>query len=715
MIRRGTRRPAGRKNVASRLVPLGSAFACAVLAALAARPTRAQTFASPIDSIVYMDSMAHAESLRVQDSTHVADSLAAEEEAAFAEAEGAFSGATSILDRSRPQNASPFIYNTNYSLNRGNRNWSQSADVRLKPGNLEVGNVTTMTIGREQNRTNPRISRRGETRTELAYRVSPWLRLGGGLGLNRFSDRSGSTTATVQQDNDDASAQALFNSTIGQSPIRGSASIGYLKSEQRDLSSRGTSTNLFASTSRTWNAGSRVSLDASQQFSRLSSTVPDSAGYSQNDRNSNTNVTLRSAVQFNRWSSLDFTGSTQRSRIERPALLPLDEDDPSVLTVVPERVLGQNDNLDGSVRLQLPRQGSLTVRAAKAQNEQVYSAEIDRSSVAKRTSFTADATVPTTRFAAGTISYENTLSDNDYTRRDPGYVESALLRRLEANLSRGLGPRTSARLTAGMTLTRRRYGSYTSSFGTDAPSGQDQLRSRASLNLSYRPGTRFDTGLTLAIEENDVVNLSSTASINNARQRSYGVTWLWNAKPGDIWSVTQSNNATAVQQYFNFTPDRDQLSFIYNLNTTVIAQLMPTVRLETQHTARIQSRGSWRFVENQRRFGKANEFNSFDLNLRAVYTPKSWLTLEAQERLTSSPNYTFAHGVGTKVTESRRTEFTLLGRTSYSFSRRATLNGDLRRILSTDRSRSFGVIPSDVPTNNDYWFGTISFRMEFFP
>ena len=97
------------------------------------------------------------------------------------------------------------------------------------------------------------------------------------------------------------------------------------------------------------------------------------------------------------------------------------------------------------------------------------------------------------------------------------------------------------------------------------------------------------------------------------------------------------------------------------------------VRLDVLHTARIQSRGSWRIIEDERRFGKANEFNTFDLNLRAVYSPRSWLTLEAQERLTSSPNYTFARGVGTKTTESRRTEFTLLARSSYAFSSTASV------------------------------------------
>jgi hypothetical protein len=707
MIRRRDRRRARRPSLAPRLVPLGSAFVLALVVALLANPTRAQTFRSTIDSIAYYDSVASAETLRVMDSIAVADSIAAaQENAGFAEAQGTFGGARTIIDRPHP--GGPLLYSTNYGINRSNRNWSQTADFKMSPGNWEIANLTSVSIGRENSV--GRINRNSNTRTELAYRVSPWLRLGGGLGIGRLSDQAKTNFSSVQQDNDDASAQALFNTHVGVYPLRGSVSYGYLKNEQREQSSSGRSTNLFASTSRTWANGSSVVLDAAQLLSHLTSTVPDDSSYLQDDRNSNTSLRLVSSFRPRPWATFDLTGTGEKSRIERPARLQPDLTE-DVFIVVPETVNGRNGTADGTLRLQLPRASSMTIRGSRSLNEQIYSAEEDRTAIANRTSFQIDANPPP-KYAALSLTYENTTNDNDYTRRDPGYIESSLLRRLEGSASKALTGRTSARANAGISLTRRRYGSYTSITGVPAPSDQDQLRTRGSLNVTYRPSTRFDTGLTLGAEENDVVNLASNTSINNARQRSYSVTWLWNAKPGDIWAVTQTNNATAVQQYYDFTPDRDQLSFIYNLTTNITTQLTKAVRFDVLHTARIQSRGSWRFVEDSRRFGKANEFNSFDLNLRAAYAPKSWLTLEAQERLTSSPNYTFARGVGTKTTESRRTEFTVLARTNYAFSSTASLSGDVRRILSTDRSRTFGAFPSDRSVDNDYWFGTISFRME---
>jgi hypothetical protein len=62
---------------------------------------------------------------------------------------------------------------------------------------------------------------------------------------------------------------------------------------------------------------------------------------------------------------------------------------------------------------------------------------------------------------------------------------------------------------------------------------------------------------------------------------------------------------------------------------------------------------------------------------------------------------------------SRGSVFSLLWRGWLQFSTRSSLNADVRRILSTDRSSTFGAASSDRATNNDYWFGTISFRMEF--
>ena len=137
------------------------------------------------------------------------------------------------------------------------------------------------------------------------------------------------------------------------------------------------------------------------------------------------------------------------------------------------------------------------------------------------------------------------------------------------------------------------------------------------------------------------------------------------------------------------------------------------MRLDLNDIIRLQSRGSFRFDGDVRRFGKSTEFNTLDLSLRAQYQLSSFSSFEIGQRLAVNPSYSFEEGVSSKTNESRRNEFTLAARFNYPFSRAATLNGDIRRVLATDRQITFGASPSDRSTNQDYWFASASFRMEF--
>jgi hypothetical protein len=665
------------------------------------------------------DSAAQAESLRIADSIAVADSIAFEEAAAQAAAEEAaatFGNARSILDKTRPPGF--LTYNTSYQVNRGNRTWTQNTDFYVAPGPAQVANTTSITIGREDRV--GRLNKNRSTRTELAYRVTPFLRLGGALGLQRQDDdaRNRSNFTALRLENNDASAQARFNRNFGEFPVRALLSYGFLDNTQAEQRSEGSTVGLFASTSRDFGLGNRVSLDASQQFSRLRSTVEDDASYVQDDRNESRDIRFTGAATVNQWVSADARLSSQRSRVERPARIIIEpppddfESEPDTLTV-PESVLGVNDNVDAAVHFRLPGSALVNLSGNLGRNEQVYQAELERTTIASVESFRADFTKP---FAGlnPSITYENSRSETDLTKKDPGWVEASLTRKLDLSAGRVLSPRLSSRLTGSIVLTRRRYVDFRTGIPfVTPPTDSDNRRMRGSLRLDYKAGTNFDTGVTAGIEQNDVVNLAGTSSINNARLRTYSVTWNWVARPGSSWLVTQSNSATAAQQYYTFSPERDQLSFIYNLTTVVGSQLTSKARLEMTNVLRLQSRGTWRLVENSRRFGKASEFNTLDLALRTIYNATDWLGFEAQQRLSVSPNSTVQRGISVKTSDSRRTEFTAIARVNYPFSGSANLTADVRRTLATDRNRTFGTAFSDRATNNDYWLASVSLRKTF--
>ena len=655
------------------------------------------------------DSAALAESLRLADSISVADSIAAEEEMA-AEAAAAFGNARSILDRPRPPG--PWLgYNTSYAVNRGNRTWTQTTDLYLAPGPVQVANTTSITIGREDRV--GRLNRNRSTRTELAYRVTPFLRLGGALGLQRQSDEARNANFTgLQLENNDLSAQARFNRRFGEFPVSALLSYGYLDNTQALQNSQGSTLAFIAATSRDFGTGSRVNLDVSQQFSSLNSTVADDPNYRQEDQNETRDIRFSGNTTINRWVSADARLSSQQSRVERPArILPVFPD--TLERVVPEGIDGTNNLADAALHLRLPRGALVNVSGSIGRNQQIYEAEAQRTSIASVQSFRADFTKPFIGVNPS-INYENSRNENDLTRRNPGWIEASLTRRLEVSAGRLLSRRLTTRFTGSAVLTRRRYEDFRSTIvGTTPPSDQDNRKLRASLFFDYKFGPGFDTGVTAGVEQNDVVNIARTSSINNASLRTYSVSWNWVARPGTSWTVSQNNSATAAQQYYDFTPERDQLSFIYNLGTIVGTQITRKVRLEMSNTLRLQSRGSWRLIETRRRFGKSSEFNTLDLSLRAVYNAADWLVLEAQERLSASPNYTVAGGQTIRTNESRRTEFTGTARVNYPFSGSANLSADVRRTLSTDRNRVFGDLPTDRATNGDYWLATISLRKSF--
>jgi hypothetical protein len=457
-----------------------------------------------------------------------------------------------------------------------------------------------------------------------------------------------------------------------------------------------------------------MNFDVTRQTSRLTSTVADDPTFVQDDRNVNTNIHLASNLHVNRILSADGHISTQRSVLRRPARIQPDLSDTLFITVH-EQVDGVNDDAALGLHFMLPRSTSANFSGTLSRNRQVYAEEEERSSLVDRKGISGD--FGRTQFGVqSSIRYEESVTDNDFTRRDPGYVESNLLRKLDGDFSRRVSRATMSRLSLGVYLTRRTYVDFRSNLaGAVVPSDQDQLRVRGSLNLLYKASNSFDTGVTFGVEQNEQINIKATSSINNAKLRTYSVAWNWSARPGTMWNVTQNNTATAAQQYFTFAPERDQLSFIYNLNTNLQTQLTQKVRFDLNHIIRLQSRGSFRQVADVRRFGKSSEFNTLDLLLREQYQANDIASFEISQRLAVNPNYTYANGQSTKINETRRNELTFLARLNYPMSKRAALNGDVRRVLATDRQRAFGASTVNTSTNGDYWLATISFRMEFLP
>jgi hypothetical protein len=700
MSERGVHRRSERHH--STLLPLAAAALLSLGVASVVRDVRAQDFAglSPADSAKLADSLKTAEEQRVADSTAFADSVAMEEEAASAE--GSFGGKSSILDRGT-RASHPFAYNTDYNVNRSNRVWSQRMDFRVTNGPLQVANLTSTSVGREGRV--GRVNRSGQTQTELAYRLNPFLRVGGRFGIQRITDVARSTSVIgTDQSNDDLSAQVRFNKKYGPFPVQSVASYGYLRNDQLAQSSRGSNFDFYAGTNGTYRPGSTASLDLTQRVSNLNSTVSET-DYEQKDRNISTAINASISSQINRWTAADGRVRVGRSTINRPLVSSAPED--TALAPQSEQVKGVDDAIDGGVHFTLPYRARLNVSASARRNQSVYRIQERSSSIVDGKDFGADLS----KFVWGsdwTVRFGQSTTNNDYTRLDPGYVQTDLLRRLEGDGNHKLSASTSTRFSAGLYLTRR---TYTGAGNTQ--SDQDQLKARGSLNFNYIPTNKFNTGMTFGLEQNDIVNIKSTASINNQRLRTYSVAWNWGVNPGSFWQVNQINTATAAQQFFTFSPSRDIVSYVYTLSTNITTNVSRKLRFDMNHLVRLQSRGSYKLEQGLRRFGKSSEFNTLDLVLREQYLANENLTFEVSQRLSVNPQFEFTGLDGHKTSENRRNELTFLTRFNYPLSVRAGLNADVRRILATDRNRTFGTTPVDRSTNGDYWLVTAGFHMDF--
>ena len=681
--------------------PLLAAAILSMCIALLVRDVRAQDFSglSPADSAHLADSLADAREQFVADSTAYADSVAMEQEAA--DAGGSFSGGRSILDRTA-SSGSPIDYNSTYNVNRANRVWGQTMNFRVQNGPLQVANLTTTTIGREGRV--GRVNRSGLTQTELAYRVNPYLRLGGRFGLQRITDVSQSKSVpTTNQANDDLSAQARFNKKFGLFPVQSIASYGLLRNDQVDQKRRGTNFDFYLSGQGTYRPGSTASIDLTQRVSNLNSTVPET-GYEQKDRNISTLFNASTSRTFNAFVTADARLKLGRSTINRPYQDPNDDEAP----IQAEQVKGVDDGVDGAVHFLLPYRTRVNITGSARRNQNVYRVQETSSTLVNGNDFGADLS----KFVFGsdwTVRFGQSITNNDYTRLNPGYVQTDLLRRLEGDGNHKLSNSTTTRFSLGVYLTRRTYS------GTgNTQSDQDNLKARGSLNFNYIPTNKFNTGMTFGLEQSDIVNIKNTSSISNQRLRTYSVAWNWGVNPNSFWSVSQVNTATAAQQFFTFSPSRDVVSYVYTLATTIQTTISPKLRFDLNHLVRLQSRGSFKLdEEGVRRFGKASEFNALDLVLREQYLANEFLTFEISQRLSVSPQFEFTGLEGHKTTENRRNEFTLLSRFNYPLSTKASLNADVRRILATDRNRTFGTTPVDRSTNGDYWLVNAAFRMEF--
>jgi len=585
-------------------------------------------------------------------------------------------------------------------------------ELFLRIKGLAFANRTTVTILEDPDV--KRNTRNRSTQFELGYGVAQGLTTGLRLGVQRNSDIIGIREQnSIQRDQDDFSAFGRFERALAGLPVTANVNFGTANDRQPEYSQAGREFGADASTRGSLWRSVNWNLSGIYRTERMNSTAPtDSGDFTSTDRS--TDRSGAGGINWApwRWLSVDLKGTARRGSLQRPENF----FDPvsGASRVVQEEVSTNNENANLGVVFRVPLGFTLNSTGSVNNTEILYAADSTRNNVSLARTF-ALGTADTLLGIPVKVDFQNGTSENDYTKRADGYVQKQMRRQLDLLANRRINRRTTADLKGGVSLESRRYSDFRASGPASfPPSSQDLFRAGGALNLDYRPFDKFITGLGGQIDLNRTINLASTSSISNTDQIGYQVTWRWGFTPWPIWQVTQTNSAGAQQVNYPFAPDRDQLSFIYQIRTGSVLRITPKWNFEMAYGLRYQSRGTYREqADGSRLFGKAGGSDQYDLMLRTTYRFFDWLNLEINNQRFVTENYSLPEGVrrDDNITY-RRTLFGGLV-ANYRFRGGASLSVNVRRSLTWD-SNVRNTIPPTEPSNraDDYWQITGSFRTD---
>jgi len=652
---------------------------------------------------------ARADSLRkaAADSAAQADSIAqAEAEAqVFGGEDNGITSVPSLLSGSRQEH--PFMYNTSYSTLRARHTWDQDADFyfRLRP-RLQFANRTNITIIEDPDV--KRNTRNRATNFELGYSPQPGVTAGFRAGLTRNSDLIGIRAAnSLIRNTDQFLAFSHFDKKVNGLPIQGGASYGLVNNNQPEFDSRGGQFHGDASSSGVLRGGFHWSAGGDYNSSRLNSIAPSDTGLAFRSNDHSTDHSGHATLSWapRSWFTFSANGTSKRGQTERP------ETEPDPITfenvTVQERVSTDNDNADMSAHYRAPWGTGIDIKANLMNQNIVYAQDSTRTNITKNEGFTLAA--QDTMFGIPlNFSFQNGTSKNDYTRRPDGYLQTGWTRAATLTGNRRVNARTNADFSSGITLDSRRYSGFiATSASSFAPSPQDVLRATGRLKVDYSPLPNFGTGLQGQMDLTRNINLDPTTSGSNTDQTSYAVTWRWGFTPLSWWTVSQDNSAGASVVTYPFSPNQDNINYIYQLRTSSVETLSPKVSLETHYNLRYLSRGTYKADETgTRTFGKSGGSDSYDLLLRAVYTIANGVSFDISQQTNVSNNFSLPDGVKNIDTQTKHRALFVNFTASPKLGERTGVTLTLRRTLTRDENITFGITPITTARPDDYWIIT---------
>jgi hypothetical protein len=593
-----------------------------------------------------------------------------------------------------------FGYQSTYTILQTSTTWANNSGYKLVRDALFLNNTTD--IGMDRFRIGGRTSLR-QTRqsvTELGWKLSQNLSLGGRANLRRFDTRDpGSISNEGETIN-----EFQFSTRSRQQPGSGVTSelnlfTGLLDVSSSTLEKRGVSGDLNGRVrfARDW-----FTHDLNGQFTgNLSRTsVPGAIERSNtNDNSQNLRGTLGLFPSRPIGANLNY--SLRRVRVDTPT-------DSGPI----QQNRTDNSSVDLNVRVRRHSEATLNVggsyRTSRQSNTLVASAQNSREDLG----FTSDARYRVfgwlleSRFGAS-------VGTSEFPRRSSagGYGESLGVRSFEVTAQRSLTPKIVTRGVGSVSLNRFRY--Y--SLGGDTPVPRDQYRQSYRMEGTYTYSQNINTSLALEVARSLFVNIPSASTGANNEERTYRAEWRWTYRLLPGLTANQNNQILANYTFFTFNPIANRLSLDYTSRTILNAVITPRLSLDLIHSARYQPSGDYlEEPDGFAYFGQADETENFTLGASMNYAPSRLLSITLSPEYQSSDRRQTLDGALSPQRESRTLNFSGGANINLPVGRSGRLTGTLRRSYRGDRSTTYpGGVETLSPRGEvDYWNGSLVFSWD---
>ncbi len=591
-----------------------------------------------------------------------------------------------------------FTYNSSYTVGQTQSVWRNSADYGFRAGPVFVQNATTVQMDRYRAGSGTTLRQTRAASTELGWRFSSDLSLGGRVNLERYDSRAPSSLSDIGETKNEY--QLSLRSR--QRPLPGMSSTlnffaGLLDLQNSSLEKRGLTGNVNTRIRFSPGAWLTQEVDATADGNLSRTRVP-SAVTNSNTRDFSQNVrgslSLFQAAPVGLKSNFTF----RHVQVETPA------DSSSI-----RRVLTDQAGIDGTVRLRMDsdRYIDLTQKLSVTKAATVIGAT--SRNTRRDEGFSAAGRYLLAGWAfSGT--FNNTFSNSAFpTRSDSGgYDEFLHIRNLDGSLSRQLTRRITAQLSANIALTSYRY-SVIGRYPT-LPVSRDQWRQSWRVKGSYAASQRFSTGLALEVSKNRLINIPAASTGTNNGIRAYRSEWSWNYRLLPGLTAIQVNTISADYLEYPFFPDNNRLTLDFGSVTTLNAVVTPRLTIAVTHNTRETPAGNYSlYPDSLYYFERADVSHTASLRATIAYAPSPAISLNFRPSYFASDRSGSVNGVEVPQRASRSLDFSGGANINWPVGRRGTLRGDIARTYRADRSTTYSSgVPQPSPRSEvDFWNGSL--------